>query len=538
MNMRRVAVDPQKLHRFIYDAAKDPAEFRRGLLVETDQGARPFVDVMDVWQREDFQVLDPGWRAVAGHPVRGGFQRAYLERPRGHSKTTDIAIMCAWALFASPRALDGYVAAADKDQARLDRDAIAKLVQLNPWLKSYLDVQAYRVVNPLTGSRLEILSSDAATSYGLNPDFIIIDELTHWQNRDLWDSLFSAAGKREKCMLTIISNAGFGAGEKASWQWSLREACRTDPERWHFHHLDGPVASWITQERLDEQRRILPPLVYRRVWGNEWTAGSGDAIPEDDLRAAVSLPGPLPGPEPGWVYMLGGDLGLTRDASAVAVVGIDVGCYEDDGQDEDGEEEVGTGLSHIARLMRLSHATQVPPASSVETDEKDPVYCGGTGKMKLAAVHLWRPRGSGSRIEIEPIEAAILDLHARFRLECVGLDPYQAAYLAERLRDKGVPVEHVDFTGPNLKAMASVVSEAFSQRQIGLFPHDQLLGDLSDLRIEEKSYGVRLVSPRGTNGHGDSATALSIAMLLAKKFQATWTMRARGVSGPLLCWPE
>ena len=58
--------------------------------------------------------------------------------------------------------------------------------------------------------------------------------------------------------------------------------------------------------------------------------------------------------------------------------------------------------------------------------------------------------------------------------------------------------------------------EAFSERQLDLYPDPQLRADLHSLRVVEKSYGVRLDSPRGVNGHGDCATALAIALHLAK----------------------
>jgi hypothetical protein len=82
--------------------------------------------------------------------------------------------------------------------------------------------------------------------------------------------------------------------------------------------------------------------------------------------------------------------------------------------------------------------------------------------------------------------------------------------------------------------MASVLLDGFNQRQIDLYNHPQLLADLRALRVEEKSYGVRLTSPRGPNGHGDAATALAIALLIAKRFGGGGPTR---INGPLICWP-
>jgi len=74
-------------------------------------------------------------------------------------------------LFASRRQLRGYGAAADQDQARLLRDSIDGLVRLNPWRSQILRVDKLKIENDRTGSTLEILTSDAPTSYGLTPDF-------------------------------------------------------------------------------------------------------------------------------------------------------------------------------------------------------------------------------------------------------------------------------------------------------------------------------------------------------------------------------
>jgi hypothetical protein len=90
-----------------------PAAFRSALLIETDGGPRVLADVLDGWQRDDFAALDGGWRRVAGLPGTAGPLRGWLERPRGHAKTADLAVMASWALFASRRPLTGIAAAAD-----------------------------------------------------------------------------------------------------------------------------------------------------------------------------------------------------------------------------------------------------------------------------------------------------------------------------------------------------------------------------------------------------------------------------------------
>ncbi len=493
----------------------DPSEFRRSLLIDADGTPRRLGDVLDGWQRSDFAALDPGWKRAAGQAATGGCSRAWLERPRGHSKTLDIAVICTWALFASRRTLKGVAAAGDLDQAGLLRDAIEGLRRANPWLSEIIDVQKERVVNKHTGSELSILTSDAPTSYGLTPDFIVADEVTHWAKRDLWDSLISAAAKRAACLFIVISNAGF----QDSWQFQIREAIRQDPG-WHFSRLDGPVASWITPDRLAEQRRLLPDIAYRRLWLNEWSSGSGDALSPEDVSRAVTLSGPAAERQDGWAYAAGLDLGLSRDASALVIVGKHTGYLEI-------REAAAVELTDNERVL-IDAGLREPPDMT-----PDFVDHPGTGRLRLVDVKVWTPT-AGRKVDIEAIEKAIIDAAERFEGLRVGADPWQAAYLVERLRKRGLQIEPVDFMANNLKSMCSAVLEAFSEGAIALYDHPRLLADLKALRVEERNYGCRLVSPRGPSGHGDAATGLSIALHVLRNIE---TALPATIQRELVCWP-
>jgi phage terminase large subunit-like protein len=233
--------------------------------------------------------------------------------------------------------------------------------------------------------------------------------------------------------------------------------------------------------------------------------------PELLAQAVVKGSGPLLAPERGWAYVAAVDLGLSRDAAALVVLGLHVGCYDETETLENQQDRIDEEA-----LARLQLGV-------------------GTGKCKLARCLIWHPPGHGGKIAIEPIEAAILDANALFGLQLVAADPWQAAYLVERLRKAELPVEEVVFQGPNLKSMASAVVETFNERRIELYDCPQLMADLQALRLEEKTYGVRLVSPRGPNGHGDAATALSIALHVVKRYVLTGTPLR--INGPLLVFP-
>jgi hypothetical protein len=458
--------------------ATNPAAFRAELVVDVNGIARRLGEVMNDWQRNDFAAMDAGLMRCSGRSNNPAKQRVYLERGRGHSKTTDLAITCCYAMAFANRPIRGYAFAADKDQAGLLKDAMGTIARLNPWIGEILDIQRNLVVNraerhPGKGAQLEISASDVGSSYGILPDLIIADELTHWQgDGSLWHSLISSAAKRATCLLVTISNAGF----TDSWQWEVREIARTDPA-WYFSQLDGPKATWLTDAVLAEQRRMLPAVAYARLWENRWSSGGGDALTPADIQAAFCDDlAPMTGKESGWLFVAGVDLGLTRDCSAVVVLAV--------------------------------------------PDRR-------WGKIQLAHNKLWRPT-PGRKVNLIEVEQYLLELDMQFSLENVAFDPWQAELLASRLeadssrrrrnqqrRHRTSPwMREVQPTATNLRDQATLVIEHFGDRRLQLYDCEPLRRDLMKLRVEERRYGMRLTSPRDGDGHGDTFSAFSNALLI------------------------
>jgi hypothetical protein len=354
-----------------------------------------------------------------------------------------------------------------------------------------IEVQNYRVINPRTESTLEIITSDAPTSYGLTPDFIIADEVVHWKKRDLWDSLLSSAAKRASCMFVVITNAGL----QDDWAWTLREAVRVDP-LWYFSRQNGPVASWINADTLAEQERLLPSIAFRRLWLNEWTTGGGDALSPEVIAAAFKaglrpMRGldfmPVYGRLPEWEFVLGVDAGIVRDATALCALAV-----------------------------RRQHA--------------------GHGHIRLAKTKIWRP-AKGQRVNLDEVENTVLDWHDEFKFKQINFDPWELRALASRLQSGGVgrmaggprfgkqrreslPMVEVAPTGSNLQAQASALLETFNDRRIDLFEDADLRRDLNRMRVVEKSYGFRIESPRDEFGHGDMGSAFNLALLAASELAA------------------
>jgi hypothetical protein len=261
------------------------------------------------------------------------------------------------------------------------------------------------------------------------------------------------------------------------------------------------MASWISADALAEQRSHLPAIAYDRLWGNVWTTGSGDALSNDDIAAAVTASGPMTGEEPGFVFAAGLDLGIRKDLAALVVVGFDAGRFE----------IVPKPAAPVSTAMAAARELGLVPKPQQEPEQ---VFRPGSLRYRLADVRVWRP--SGGRVDLADVEQSILELYSRFRF-VLSIDPWQAEYLSSRLGKAGLPVELVPFVPSTLQQMATVTIEAFTNRAIDLYDHPGLLSDLRSLRVEEKQYGIRLSSPRGPGGHGDIAVGLALSLVAAKR---------------------
>lgn len=456
----------------------DPAAFRSALMIDAGGVVRPFVEVVEAWQVEDFEALDPAWRRMVhrDESIEPTHTRAWIERPRGHSKSTDEAAMVLWALFASDRAIRGVAAAADKDQARILRDAIEFLIRLNTWLSEVIEVQRDCIINKHTGARLDIIASDVASSYGLLLDFVIADEVTQWQKGDMWDSLISTAAKKANCVFIVLTNAGL----QDSWQANVRKIINESAQRWYFHALDGPKASWISEEFLEEQRLLLlSGPAFERLWLNRWSSGGGDALTRDVIDAAFDPDANvMTGKELGWKYAVGIDLGVKRDASAVVVLATE---------------------PYRAGSIRLAYAKTYRPSES-----------------------------SSGKVDLQQIELDLIDIHRKYKPQAYAFDPWNCELLAQRLemslnswRDS--PYFGSDLfqetppTAENLREQAALTIQLFNDRRLSLYECADLRRDLNKLRVEEKSYGYRLTSPRDATGHGDTFSAFALALPHAYK---------------------
>lgn len=236
----------------------------------------------------------------------------------------------------------------------------------------------------------------------------------------------------------------------------------------HFYWTNQNLASWVTEDYLEQQRLRLPDHIFRRLHCNEWTTGSGTFLTRGDVAAATDpgLSRKFEG-ETGLSYHMALDLGLRRDRTALVI------CHKNQG---------GVILDYLK---------------------------------------LWQAR-QGGELRIEDIEEHILDLAGRFNLRKIVFDPWQSIRTRQRLQRHGLPVEEFTFSASNVAKLTSNLLSLFKDRQIKIFDHPELTKELLSAKIVERSYGYRIDHESGS--HDDTVIALGMAALdLAKGAPGLWT---------------
>ncbi len=465
------AADAEYLSR----AEEDFYTFARGLVIPVQGGEpRMFDDCMADFQRRCFRELSASLRCLreGWEPPR---QRFWLERTKGTAKDSDIAVCLAWLLAFPRRPLYIQVGAADKDQAAIVRRRMEDLIYWNPWLVGMFDLRQYHACStPLGVVKLDILAADVHGSHGETPDLLVVNELSHVQRWEFIENLLDNADKVVRGVVVIATNAGC----KGTRTWKMRESALAKPDRWTVRIWDRP-APWISAEFLEDAKQRNQQSRYLRLWWGRWSSGKGDALSEDDIdRCLGAHPGPAEGPEDGWLYVHGLDLGISHDHAGFVTVGVHVGQQ----------------------------------------------------RLRLASFRRWRPDPRTGKVDLIAVRETVFAECRRWRSWEVDCDPTEAQLMAQELRRQGVIVREVPFTPSNLTAMASALVQAISGKQIGegegfslastLEAYDDEEGwlrrDLGKLSVVErvagKGFGYKLEAVSDEDGHADVAVALAICL--------------------------
>ena len=142
-----------------------------------------------------------------------GTRRAIISMARKNAKSSISACLLLAHLCGPPARNKPnsqlYSAAQSRDQAAIVFNLAAKMVRLNPELSRIVRIResSKELICPELGTKYRALSADATTAHGLNPSFIVHDELgqVRGPRSPLYEALETATGAQEDPLTVIIS---------------------------------------------------------------------------------------------------------------------------------------------------------------------------------------------------------------------------------------------------------------------------------------------------------------------------------------------
>lgn len=136
-------------------------------------------------------------------------RRAILSIARKNGKTALIAAMVLTHLVGPEAIQNGeiYSAANDREQAAQVYKVASQIVRADPELNEVLRcIDSTKTIACYgNGSFYRAMSSESGTKHGLNPTFVVFDELAQAKNRELYDVLDTSFGARADPLFVVIS---------------------------------------------------------------------------------------------------------------------------------------------------------------------------------------------------------------------------------------------------------------------------------------------------------------------------------------------
>ena len=404
--------------------------------------------------------------------------RHFLTRPRGGSKTSDLAgVALSWLAVEAPVRARGYVVAANGEQAGILIDAAASFVARTPELDGVLTVENEKIV-AANGAWVRVLNLSDSGAWGLrDAHLLILDEFAQWPEtrgaKRVYTAVRSTVQKVDGCRLVILTSAG----EPSHWTYEgVFKPALTDP-LWRVSEMPGPVP-WQDPEEIEALRRELRPSEFDRLVLNIWSEDEDRAIAPEDYELAAQKPVRISAAPTG---LTGGGYRLRHPRPGIRyLITVDIGTRND------------------ATVMAVSHKEPIDPEDR-------------RGPHRVVVDHLERWAGSRKRpVQLKDVEDWLARAAPEFNGARVYADPDQFVGSIQNLNRRGVRAQEWAFTSSSVGQVATALVQVFRNRQIWVPDSEPLKKELLRVRLRESVPGVtRLDHEQG--GHDDQAVVLGMA---------------------------
>lgn len=422
------------------------------------------------WQMDIVRdVLDAGARTV-GEML-----------PRGSGKTTLNAAIALYVFFTWGEGANVDIFAVDERQAGLAFSAAKRIVELSEDLSSRCYVYADKLVIPLTDSTFQVMPASPAAAEGRDSVLTIVDE-AGLVNRDLYEAVALAAGKRERSVLVAIGTPGPKLDDQVLL--SLREQHQEHPEdtslRWREYSAAGfedhPVDCqhcWeLANPALDDflHRDALHALLPPKVREATFRRARLCQLPVD-VEGAFLPPGVWDGLSTGVPVCDGAEV----------VVALD-GSFSDD-----------TTALLLGTVAAEPH---------------------------FDVLAVWDPKGDPDyRVPVAEVEQTIRDACKRYQVVEIVADPFRWTRTIQVLADEKLPMVEFPHSPSRLTAATGDLYSAAVNGKLTHSGNPTLAAHVGAAVIREDARGIRL--DKATRSRSARKIDLAACLVMAHS-RATW----------------
>jgi phage terminase large subunit-like protein len=410
---------------------------------------------------------------------------------------------------AEPRG-EVYSCANDRFQASKIFAEMWAMIRKHQWLDLRTNTSKFKkeIEDVRNGSTYAALSREASTKMGLNPSFVVYDELGQARDRDLYDAMDSAMGGRRDPLMLIIStqaaddNALLSQLIDYGLRLHRREVIDTsfhltlyaaDPQDDPFKRAAwrkanpalGDFRSLEDVERLAQQAERMPSRenAFRNLILNQRVASESRFVDMHGWKACATPP-----EIPAGAHVYAGlDLGQTSDLSALVL------AYED---------PVTTNTSVVPYVW-------IPGEVKRRIDEDRAPYDEWIRKGLLAHI--------GEATDPRVIAKKIAELNQRNPIKMLAFDRWKMPELKRALDDIGcaVPLQPYGQGFKDMTPAVDIVERMIVTRRLRHGGHPVLSMCAANAVVVKDPAGGRKFDKSKSGGKIDALVAMAMAIAVA-----------------------
>jgi phage terminase large subunit-like protein len=439
------------------------------------------------------------------------FRTVYGEIPRKNGKSLIAAVVALYVTFfdGEPGA-EGFVIATKRAQAKIVFADCKRLV-VQSGLRSRIAVLTGNLNYDRIASKLEPLGADSDSTDGLNPQIVIIDEAHAMKNRGMIDVMETATGARRQPLIFWITTAGSDPLTPCGDQHHY--ACQV---------LDGVLVDDTCFAFIAHADDDDDPFV-ERTW-KKANPGYGVSVKPDDIRALAHKAAALPGAAPAfkqkrlnlWVNAIAPWLSLEgwrRAQTTWAPETLD-------------GEPCWVGIDLSSKIDLTAVAAVFPPHDARRAWRV--LVWGLTPEDTLderahrdrAPYRLWVERGylltnPGNRIDQDVVREMVRTVAARYDVQHIGIDPWNAGNLVKHLTDDGYRVAEIPQTLAQMSAPAKEFEADVLDGLVDGGGNELLTWAITNVRVQSDNKDNIYPTKKHSRGRIDPVIATLMARKLA-----------------------